>query len=464
MKQMIWGILGLLCASGCSTLSSEKQAAGVYQDAVDAYIYGYPLVLMQTTKDVMTATPTLTLTKAPINQFLHIREFPTPRFTDVVSPNADTLYSTAWLDLSKEPIILTVPDVGERYYLMPLLSEWTNVFASLGTRTTGNKAASFAIIGPDWKGSLPEGVAEILSPTSIVWIIGRTETKGPHDYEAVNQIQDQYRLIPLSGWGKGYTPPKYVPLNKNVDVKIPPVEQVSRLDALAFFSKLSELLKTTPPTLADHPILAKLARIGIVPGQDFDASKLTPEDKSEIERAVADAREKIQNEWKEKPFARKVNNWSILEKPVGNYGTDYVIRAVVAYGGLGANLPQDAIYPATNVDADGNPLTGKNKYVIHFDKDELPYVQGFWSVTMYNDRQFFVENPINRYAIGDRDALKYNSDGSLDIFIQNEPPSKEEQANWLPAPKGPFNLIMRLYWPDQEILDGAWAPPPVEER
>lgn len=432
--------------------------AGVREDARDGYIYAYPLVLMNTTKDLLTATPRLTETKAPLNQFLHMREFPDPSFTEVVSPNADTLYSQAWLDLSKEPIVLSVPDMGDRYYLMPMLDEWTNVFASPGTRTSGNDPGDFAIVGPNWQGTLPNGLEEIRSPTEFVWIIGRTETRGPSDYDAVHKLQDQYKLTPLSYWGKNYVLPKDVPVKQGVNTQVPPVDQVAKMDARTFFGTVAKLLPSAPPAQSDRTMIDKLNQLGVVSGRTLNVSE---SDLQEMEKGIADARAKLKEEWKTKKFATKHNHWDILIKNMGNYGDQYLQRAVVALGGLGANLPQDAIYPTTSQDSTGEALNGANRYVIHFTKDQIPPVEGFWSITMYNDRQFFVENPINRYAIGDRDDLEYNDDDSLDIFIQNASPGKEDESNWLPAPKGPFNLILRLYWPKKEILDGSWTPPPV---
>jgi hypothetical protein len=264
--------------------------------AEDAYIYGYPLVLMDVTRAKMTNVPHALGMGAPINQFASVKTFPDATFTDVVSPNADTLYTQAWLDLSKEPLVLSVPDTHGRYYLMPMLDAWTNVFASPGKRTTGTGKGNFAITGPGWTGSLPVGVKEIKSPTDMVWVIGRTQANGKADFPAVNAIQAQYKLTPLSEWGKPYTP-----------------------------------------------------------------------------------------------------------------------------------------------------------------------VNAFWSITMYNAKQSFVANPLNRFAIGDRDKLKFNPDGSLDIYLQHDSPGKDKESNWLPADAGSFNVALRMYWPKESALSGAWTPPPIKK-
>jgi hypothetical protein len=426
-------------------LVSADQAAEI---AVEAYAFGYPLVLMDVTRQMMTAVPKAGALKAPVNQFIHVREFPDPTFTDVVSPNADTLYSTAWLDLTKEPIILSVPDVGKRYYLMEMLDAWTNVFAAPGTRTTGNGRGDFAIVGPQWKGTLPAGVKEIKSPTNMVWLLGRTQTNGKEDYAAVRAIQDQYKLTPLSAWGKDYKPPDNAPVAAGIDVKTPPVEQVAKMDAATFYARLNTLMKDNPPANADASAVNSIAAIGVAPGTTFDLKSLDPA----VAKSVAEAR---------KPHGKKVNGWDVMTN-LGRYGTDYLFRSVVAIVGLGANLPEDAIYPRATEDTDGQPLTGANSYVVHFPKGQLPPVNAFWSLTMYNSKQFFVQNPINRYAIGDRDKLKFNDDGSLTITIQHESPGKEKESNWLPAPADQFNMFMRLYWPKKEIEDGAWKMPGVE--
>ena len=233
------------------------------------------------------------------------------------------------------------------------------------------------------------------------------------------------------------------------------------MDAATFFARLNALMKDNPPAAADADAMKRFAAIGVAPGKPFDPAKLDPAVAKGIERGAHAGREKIVAEAK-KPLGNTVNNWSVMIDKMGRYGTDYLFRAVVARIGLGSNLPEDAVYPFTRVDAEGKPLTGANRYVIRFAKGQLPPVGAFWSVTMYNSKQAFVDNPINRYAIGDRDKLKFDADGSLTLYVQHESPGKDKESNWLPAPKDEFNLVMRLYWPKKEVLDGAWKPPAVE--
>lgn len=427
--------------------------------AEKAYIYGYPLVLMEITKQLLTNFPSAGENGAPVNQFMHKTRFPDSSFTELVRPNADTLYSSAFLDLSKEPIILQVPNTQGRYFLMPILDAWTNVFESPGTRTTGSKEGNFVITGPNWQGELPSGLKEIKSPTNMAWIIGRTETRNPDDYRLVTELQKQYTLTPLSAYERPYQPPSNVPTDPNIDMKTPPVLQVENMSLPAFFTKLGELMKENPPAEADEQVVKKFAQIGILPGEKFNVKGMSPEVLKEIEKGADLALRKI----KEPPTGGKIiNGWKIMASgAIGTYGADYLQRARIAYMGLGANLPKDAVYPTTDVDHTGRLLNGKNIYVMHFTKEQIPPVKGFWSLTLYDERQLFSANRLNRYALGNRNPLKFNPDGSLDIYIQHQSPGPEKESNWLPAPLGKFSLTMRLYWPESSVLNDRWAPPPV---
>ncbi len=435
---------------------TEKEAL---ETGVEAYIYGYPLVTVEMTRRVMTNVATPEGTHAPMGQFANLREYPTAAFNDVTAPNADTLYSAAWLDLAKEPYILSLPHEDGRYYLMPMLSGWTDVFQVPGKRTTGTKAQKYAITGPGWKGKLPEGVTEYKSPTNMVWIIGRTYCTGtPKDYEAVHAIQDQYSVVPLSAYGKPYTPPAGK-VDPSIDMKTPVRDQVNSLDSTAYFKLLASLMKDNPPARADAPILARMARLGIVPGKEFDPGKLDPAVVKGLQGVPKVAQEKIMGHFKD--AGKEANGWQYFI-PAGLYGNDYLQRAFATAVGLGANRTQDAIYPTSLVDGDGKPYDGANKYALHFPKGQTPPAKGFWSLTMYDGDYFFVANPLNRYTLSPRNALKYNEDGSLDLFIQTDSPGKEKESNWLPAPAGKFILMLRLYWPQEtapSILDGTWQPP-----
>lgn len=453
--------VGVGFATSSTRPAAAQPADEITAAAVDAYVYGYPLVTMEYTRRVMTNTAVPKGTHAPMGQFLRMREYPNARFRDVTAPNADTLYSTAWLDLAKEPYVLSLPDMGDRYFLMPMLSGWTDVFQVPGTRTTGNKAQTYAITGPGWAGALPEGVKELKAPTNLVWILGRTYCTGtPEDYKACHAVMDKYDLRPLGAYGKQYTPPAGT-VDAGVDEKTAVREQVNKLDGPAYFALLARLLKTNPPAKDDAAAVAKLARIGVVPGGDFDATKLDPAAATAVAAAPKAGVAKIMAGYDK--GGQVENGWLVTTK-TGVYGTDYLQRALVTAIGLGANRPQDAVYPTSVVDADGKKYSGANKYVMHFEKGRTPPVNGFWSLTMYDADYFFVDNPLNRYTVSPRNALKYNVDGSLDVYLQNESPGPDKEANWLPAPRGEFTLMLRMYWPKEQapsIIDGTWKVPPV---
>jgi hypothetical protein len=430
--------------------------------ATEAFIYGYPLVTMEMTRRVLTNVAAPEGTRAPMGQIIKLREYPNASFRDVTAPNADTLYTTAFFDVGKEPWVLSIPDMQDRYALFPMLDGWTTVFQVPGKRTTGTGAQTYAVTGPGWKGTLPAGVKEYKSPTSIVWLLGRIYCTGtPDDYAAVHKLQDAFKLVPLSAYGKPYTPPAGT-VDPSIDMKTAVREQVNRMSAVEYFTLLCKLMKDNPPASVDAPHIAKFAKIGIVPGQDFDASKL----KADFVKRVPEAGfDRIMLQFKVNKDVKDEQGWAFTTK-TGIYGTDYLMRALVTAIGLGANRPQDAVYPTSMKDADGRKYSGANKYVMHFPKGQLPPVTGFWSLTMYNSEYFFVANPLNRYSLSPRQSLKSNPDGSTDLYIQNESPGKDKESNWLPAPSGDFILMLRMYWPNEKspsIINGSWKIPPVKK-
>ena len=424
--------------------------------ATEAWLFGYPLMLMDTTRQVMTSGPQT----APVNNFSHLREFPDASFTSVVSPNADTLYSIAWLDLRAEPMLVSVPDSGGRYWMLPVLSAWTDVFTSPGSRTTGGGAGVFAVCGPEWDGSLPEGVQRIDAPTALAWVIGRINTAGTADYPAVHSLQDRMRLEPLSRFDPAAPQPSPVPPLRTDLPAVPPVEHVEALSGEAFFTQLAELLADNPPTAADAPAMKRFAALGLTAGQPWKPDALSQDARQAVLAAPAAGREALAQA-KAAQFANRTGGWSTL-RDNGDFGTDYTQRAFVAQIGLGANLDADAIYPGARHDDQGRPLTGRHRYRIHFAAEQLPPVNGFWSLTLYNEHQAFADNPLNRYAIGDRDPLAFADDGSLTLYIQHDSPGPQHEANWLPAPTEAFNLFFRLYWPKPPVLDGTWTLPPLQ--
>lgn len=420
------------------------------------FIFGYPLVLMDVTREVMTTTGK---DITPTNHFHHLRAFPNADFHEVVSPNADTLYSSAWIDLSRGPVELRVPDTAGRYFLMPMLSAWTDVFASPGKRTTGTGAGRFVITGPNlnWAGQLPSGVEQLRSPTELAWLIGRIQTNGKSDYAAVHAVQDGLALRPLSPSKNGNGAAE----SKRGTAPAAPARQVETMDATAFFARLAALLVHNPPAAADAPIMAELARLGVKPGEPV---RPDPAQMRAMAEGLERAREVLKADVRNDHGARSVGGWKRIPG-LGQYGTDYLKRATVAMFGLGANLDADAVYCHATSDAQNRLLDGSQRYTVHFDPGQLPPADAFWSVTLYDSNQFFVKNSIDRYAIGDRDPLRSNADGSLDLYVQHEPPvSSRERANWLPAPRGSFNLMLRMYQPRAPILDGQWQLPRIAVR
>jgi hypothetical protein len=437
--------------------SSEEEAQAIAQEA---YIYLYPLILMDVTRKQLTnLDPKVNQFAGPANAFAHARTFPTAEMRTVVRPNFDTLYSSAWLDLTKGPVIVSTANTNDRYFMLPMLDMWTDVFAVPGKRTNGTGAADFALVPPEWNGQLPKGLEHIDAPTPYVWIIGRTQTNGAQDYEAVHKIQNGYKITLLSDWGKS---PRMIEqkIDPAVDTRTEPVRQVNEMSADEYFNYGAELMKLNPPHGTDWSINARMTRIGLEPGDSFDASVISAEARAQ----GAAAGLKLMHE-KAATIARITNGWQMNTDTMGVYGNYYLKRAIIAMIGLGANQVEDAIYPLNVSDADGMPVMAENKYVLHFNKDELPPVGAFWSLTLYDAEGFQVANALNRFAIGDRDPIKFNADGSLDLYIRNDNPGPDKEANWLPAPNsGKLGLTLRLYAPKPEVADGRWNPPALKRE
>ena len=322
----------------------------------------------------------------------------------------------------------------------------------------GNASRKFPRHTPGWNGTAPDGFTQIKAPTPYVWIIGRTKTDGPADYDAVHKIQAGYKITPLSQWGKEPVPP-VVKIDPAIDMKTSPKVTVDTMKAGPYFARAAELLNLHPPHITDQPIIARLERIGFEVGKGFDLNAADPAIQKGLESAPEDAQKLMQ--WKIPTMARVANGWSMNTDTMGVYGNYYLKRAMIAQVGLGANLPEDAIYPLNLADSEGNPLNGANTYTIHFDKGEAPPAQAFWSITLYDPAGFQVANSINRFAVSSWMPFKYNPDGSLDLYFQNESPGADKETNWLPAPTGPYNLTMRVYAPKSDALTGKWNPPPV---
>jgi hypothetical protein len=412
-----------------------------------AYIYAYPLVLLKATGAVM-----------PLNHLTHIRAFPEANFRLIVRPNADTLYSTAWLDVSREPMLLEAPDSGGRFYLLQFMDAWTETFAVPGKRTTGTGKKWFAVVGPGWSGVLPSGVVRLDAPTNHVGLLGRTQTNGASDYENVHAFQNGMRLVPLGQYPGRTAPPGPPPAAiQRASSGATPVAGVKAMAPTTFFATFAQELKIDPPHAADHQMVGDLARIGVVRDEDFDPSKLRPEQLAAINEGACTAAARVEQ------FVAaagvKKPGWTSFQGVLGRYGINYLARAATARIAIGANPPEDAVYMSCEADSSGERLRGSIAYKMHFDASQLPPVRAFWSVTAYDESGYFIPNRINRYAIGDRDKLRFNPDGSLDLDIQGEGPGPDRESNWLPSGAGAFNLTIRLYWPKDAILNGTWHPP-----
>jgi hypothetical protein len=426
--------------------------------AAEAYTYLYPLVTMDVTRLQFTDTSTSGPGHAPPNTIGHMREFPSADFRAVVAPNFDTLYSSAWLDLTDGPLLLSVPDSDGRYYLLPILDMWTDVVAVPGWRTTGTAAARVVLAPPGWDGEVPAGAHVIRTTTPFAWMIGRTQTNGPSDYDAVRAFQDGLTLTTLDG----AAPPAGTRVSQappGLDLTREPLHAVGELTAVEFFGYAAALLATHPPHTTDFSVLARIAAMGIRPGTSFDAAGLDAEQVAAVEDGVKAALELLRATVPR--MGRTANGWSLNTDTMGVYGNYYLKRAAVAMVGLGANPAEDAVYPIAVTDAQGDPIVGEKDYVQHFDREQLPPAMAFWSVTMYDADSFQAPNPLDRYALGDRDPLHVNDDGSIDLYYGPTDPGGPMSANWLPAPAGPLRIIMRLYAPAPAVLEGAWAPPPL---
>ncbi|HEY6318190.1 MAG TPA: DUF1254 domain-containing protein [Acidimicrobiia bacterium] len=433
-------------ASGAASLRTEAAAAAqrlgaadpaAAQAAIEAYVWGIPLVTM-----VRTRARTLCL--APVNTLLKTSSLAGPSNRLVVTPNADTLYANAWLDLRPGPVVLQVP-ASDHYYVFQFLDMYTNTIANVGTRTNQGAAGRYAITGPGWHGSLPAGVRRISSPTPDVWVIGRTLVTSSTDLAAAVAQQRGDTLSPLGG------PP--------ASTRTPGLGGCAAATAsnATFLTELGTAMAADPPPPRDQPIVSDLAAVGIGSGLTPSAA-LTP---GLVSQAVAAGTAVVDRTAAAARLTR--DGWSNLPSQ-GTYGTDYVARAATTAVGLGANVPAESVYFHAGTDASGAALSGASGYHLHFAASALPPIdrRAFWSLTAYGPDHFLVANAINRYSIGDRTTgLRYGVGGSLDLYVGPTAPAGHE-ANWLPAPPGPFSLIFRAYLPGARIRSGAWAPPPIQ--
>ncbi|MGO9116325.1 MAG: DUF1254 domain-containing protein [Desulfomonilaceae bacterium] len=457
----------MILATACLAFVISVVGCGVVKEGeaylygMESYVFGYPLVMMDVTREVLTAAaaPNSEGTAAPINQLAKMPHYVSPDFKNVVRISLNSLWTTGWVDLEKDAIVLSVPDTKDRYYVFSLMNMWTDVFGSIGKRTTGMGRGNFLIVGPNWKGTAPPDVKQTFrSPTRYAWLLAQTQVNGPDDFAAVNALQAQYKLTPLSAWGKPYTPPDNVPVDPKIDLKVTPTDQVARMDAGTFFNRLALAMKDNPPYADDKPAIEKLKKLGIEPGKPFDIAKVDPKIAAGLAKAVKEVQIKMAEEITK---TKNVSGWINMTN-TGRYGTDYNTRAGVAYMGLGADMKEDTVYPTTYFDGDGKLLDSANRYVLRFEKNALPPTNATWSVSQYKGN-FYERNVLNRYVIAPWMPLKFNADGSLDIYLQADSPGPDRESNWLPTPPGQFNLTLRNYFPKEAAWDGTYQVPPVKK-
>jgi len=462
-----------------AALFSRKISPNDAQEiAVQAYIYGYSLITSEVTRVQMTNSSDPTATESiPMGKFNNLRSYPTADFRGVVAPNADTLYSIAWIDLNKQPWFFSHPNMDGRYYLFPIYDHWTSVLYDPGSRTTGTNASTYALVGPRWKRRLPKKVLKyvtkvIYSNARFIFTIGRTYCTGTkEDYDIVHQLQDQYLLRPLKMFIEDQNI-TYTATETRSDERYPdppfnqtgPVRDViNNMDVSTYFNMMAARMKDNQRSVKDLRIVREMRKIGLIAGQTFNLSQFTPDVQAAISEAPSIAFKRIVAH--KSRLGSMVNGW-IIPRGIGKYGTDYLMRAATSLYGWGGNVPEDAIYPSASVDSKNSSLVGTNQYILHFPSKQTPPVNGFWSLTMYTSDLFFVPNLLNKYTVSPRDALVYNEDGSLDIYMQNTSPGSDKEANWLPAPTGNFTIMLRMYWPKvtvAEIVNGTWVIPAIEK-
>ncbi len=447
-------------SENASTQNAESDVPTAVEILGQAYLYGYPILTMDYTHKVSTnVVEPNALGKAPLNQFGGMKQFPKAGFKAVVRPNLDTYYSLIYADLKETPLYVYIP-ATERYYLIPILNAYGDVVKSLGSRTTGQGDLHLALVGPDYDGEIPEDLMVVKSNTNLNWLLGRVQVSNDEDgKDEVANFQNKLIARPLAERDNAdYVAPKGT---VNPDYKVVPMQAVDNLSIADYFNQMMALMVNNPPQEGDEKMVAAMKSVGIVPGGTFDISQFSEEEQAQIQKIPTFIQKKFA-EMTAKPREELMQNgWNVNTSGLGEYGTNYALRAYVTKIGFGANTAEDAIYPNSAIDTDGNNYSGDNNYVLHFDADKLPPAKGFWSLTMYDKEGFLVDNAIDRYNLGNKHNLTYNEDGSVDIYIQYEEPKMS--SNWLPSPPPgqEFELTFRMYWPEEEVLNRTWQMPGV---
>jgi hypothetical protein len=449
---------GIAFLAGCASnpIAPPKQTGWIKDEVADSYVFAYPLVLMGAARDAAVGSGP---GQAPLNTLRHAQALPPVGAANPPTPSVDVLDSTAWLDLGDGPVIVSLPDSHGRYVDARVLDMWTNVVWSTrpqGTpRAAGIKAQTVALVGAGWKGDLPKGVKRVDVPTRNAWLEIRVQTSGAHDFAAVRKLQRTLRVVPLDVYNGEARAAASGPRGSAPDaaaVAVAPAAKVAALDAQGFFDRLAQLLPDNPPSPADPHALDILSNLGVTPDEPV---KLPEDAQDAITAGLADGRTRAAT-----PPSNMLSahGWSWFGDGVGNYGPDYALRAYAAYAQPGIGTKDDEVRASAQVDSDGHALNGANRYVIHFTPGKLPPVRGFWSIAAYTKDGALGDVEPAHSAVSDRAELHRNRDGSLDVTVAA---TRRKAANWLPAPRGDFQLVMRLYAPKPEASDGTWQPPAV---
>ena len=446
----------LFCSCGkkeekSDNLPVKDREINVLEDMREAYIFGFPIVMTHLSERVMT-NPVDGSGNMPLNQFSNEKIFPDSKYSSNLYPNADTLYSSAWIELGKEPVILEIPDTKGRYSEFIVTDAWGNLITSLGKRISGTEKQKYIIAGTDWKGEDPAGLKRIAASSNMIWVYGYMRADSKADAKIVAALHKKLKIIPLEEYGGD----GYVPQAKKVDETIDmadPSEQIFKLGISDYFNLLNNLIADNPPLAADAEVVKRIKYLNIYPGAEFDITVFDENKQNEINLIPEQLKLQFDSFGGQNEI---VNGWTYSGAKQKSYGTDYVKRAYDAYSSRGLRLAEDYSEMKRGTDSDGLTLDGKNAYILHFEKDSLPPVNEFWSLAVYNDKALFAENTVKKYSIGSRDNLKLNKDGSLDIYLQKNNPGKAKNSNWLPVPAGNFMLVFRAYSPKEEMVSKEW--------
>lgn len=444
-------LLSSCLLSSCASDRAEPDPESTWELVSEAYTYAFPLVIMDATKTLSTNAETPVTGRAPVNQFIHAQKLADAQFRTVVTPNVDTIYTQAWIDLSDEPVVYVMPK-ADRFFNVQILDAWTN------TVTVLKEPGTYVFALPDWEGDLPDDMIRVDIPTATAWFIARIVLSGQEDLPNVYEIQQKMEMVPLSAYQQGdeYEAPRGTYSAENEFV---PVEKVLSMDPKTFFDTANALMLTNPPADDDAEILERLAEINVGPGMTFDISLLGEDVAQRWTQMLQELRATLTASSAD--YAVQLGQWKYFGSPIGDFGTEYTYRAMVALAGLGANTVDVAVYPKTDVDDTGAALTGETTYVMHFETLPPTMDGGFWSVTVYGGDDFLIDNPIDRYCINDRTDVRLNEDGSLDVILSREQP--EDPTNWLPVSGDAFHLYMRIYTPDMDALE-HWQPPVIHQQ